>query len=171
MHTIWMRLNAISFFGFSVLLVMSMGCANSTWFHQDTTKVKTLELSQLRTFKNNGQVDRALLSFDIEAQLSGAFNWNIHQLFAYVVAEYASEECPYNQVVVWDQIIKSSGEADLHDDNVFSKYALVDHGMGLRGTNVTLKLYWDHMPLTGSLFINSGSSARSSFVLPKKYVS
>ena len=67
--------------------------------------------------------------------------------------------------------MQSAEEADFHDENVFSKYALVDHGMGLRGTNITLKLYWDHMPLTGSLFINSGSSERGSFVLPGHYVS
>lgn len=40
-------------------------------------------------------------------------------------------------------------------------------GAGLRNTSVTLMLYWDHMPLTGTLFQHS--VAVDTFECPGKY--
>jgi hypothetical protein len=38
-----------------------------------------------------------------------------------------------------------------------------------RGNNITLKLMWDHMPITGRLYV--GHEQKSSFMLPNSYVS
>lgn len=34
--------------------------------------------------------DMALLTFDLQADLRDAFNWNVKQLFLFVVAEYST---------------------------------------------------------------------------------
>ena len=69
--------------------------------------VHKLELKTLRSLKSHGGVDRALLSFDIHADMRPAFHWNIKQLFVYVVASYETESKKVNQVVVWDKILEA----------------------------------------------------------------
>ena len=43
--------------------------------------------------------------FDLDADLSPVFNWNVKQLFVYVTAEYKSKTNELNQVVIWDKIV------------------------------------------------------------------
>lgn len=38
-----------------------------------------------------------LLNIDVDADLAPAFNWNVKQLFAFVVAEYETATNPVNQ--------------------------------------------------------------------------
>ena len=61
-----------------------------------------------------------------------------------------------------DKIIKQ--------DNIFVKYGLVDQADGLRGEDVELQLMWDHMPLTGILYMGEqDKSTTTSFTLPYEY--
>lgn len=39
-----------------------------------------------------------LLNIDVDAELAPAFNWNVKQLFAFVVAEYKTKTNSFNQV-------------------------------------------------------------------------
>lgn len=39
----------------------------------------------------DGQSDMAMMSLSIEADLSPLFNWNVKQLFIYLVAEYKTD--------------------------------------------------------------------------------
>lgn len=39
-----------------------------------------------------------ILNIDVDADLAPAFNWNVKQLFAFVVAEYKTATNPVNQV-------------------------------------------------------------------------
>eukprot|EP00975_Prorocentrum_lima_P009433 2006135-Prorocentrum_lima.AAC.1 len=105
-----------------------------------------------------------MLTFDIDADLRGAFNWNVKQLFVFVVAEYATQTNPLNQVFIWDKIIEREEDAVIKQDNQFVKYALIDQGAELRGKDVTLRLVWEQMPLTGQILLNSGGS--KSFYMP-----
>lgn len=70
-------------------------------------------------------------------------------------------------MIIWDRIIKTPQDAVLKESGEFVKYALVDQGSELRGKNITLKLMWDHMPLTGRLYVDSQGS--KSFTLPSEY--
>ena len=167
MHNIWVRLNAVIFFGLTVLLVLATLSAFSTYLHKGQPEVRTLRLNTLKSLRNHGGVDRALLSFDLNADLSPAFHWNLKQLFVFVVAEYDSEANPLNQVIIWDKIIKSPEEAVLRFKNEFVKYALIDQGSELRNKTITLKLMWDHMPITGRLY--NGVDGATPFTLPEKY--
>jgi signal peptidase complex subunit 3 len=128
-----------------------------------------LSLNSLRNLKSHGGTDRALLSFDLKVDLAPAFHWNIKQLFVYVVANYETEG-RMNQVVLWDRIVEAEDSKILDEDGIFVKYALVDQRSELRGKEVTLQLMWDHMPITGLLFIDRQPlEGASSFTLPTEY--
>ncbi|KAL7425587.1 hypothetical protein ACHAXH_000061, partial [Discostella pseudostelligera] len=111
--------------------------------------------------------------------MNPAFHWNIKQLFVYVVATYATPTNPKNQIVLWDRIIENidttaaDGKGDgkiINESNVFVKYGLVDQGAELRGKEVELSLMWDHMPLTGMLYMGGQKEGTASkFVLPEEY--
>jgi signal peptidase complex subunit 3 len=135
--------------------------------------VHKLELRTLKSLKSHGGVDRALLSFDIHADMRPAFHWNVKQLFVYVVASYRTESKETNQVVIWDKIVEnihSDDEKIIKEDNVFVKYALVDQGDELRGKDVNLQLMWDHMPITGTLYMKEQPRDNTtSFTLPSEY--
>lgn len=116
-------------------------------------------------------MDRALLSFDLDVDLSPAFHWNVKQLFVYVVALYETEG-RMNQVVLWDKIVEAQDpDKILRESNTFVKYALVDkRGGELRGKEITLQLEWDHMPITGFLYLDKQPAlSASKFVLPTEY--
>ncbi len=104
---------------------------------------------------------------------------------------------PLNQVIIWDKIVTSKDTAWLQEKNEFVKYALIDQGQELRSAicmccmavlcgsyqlefigppfsdyayrnkTVSLRLMWDHMPVTGRLY--NGDERKSSFTLPSKY--
>uniref|UniRef100_A0A7S4VSR9 Signal peptidase complex subunit 3 n=1 Tax=Ditylum brightwellii TaxID=49249 RepID=A0A7S4VSR9_9STRA len=175
MHTVWVRLNAVVFFGLTVLLGLSMLAAVSKWGHSSRHKpvVEKLKINKLRSLKSHGGVDRALLSFDLHVDLTPAFHWNIKQLFVYVVATYETDKNPKNQIVLWDKIVEAVDPPEskiIREDNIFVKYALVDQGDELRGKDVSLQLVWDHMPLTGMLYMGEqDKSTTKSFTLPYDY--
>ncbi|KAL7532759.1 hypothetical protein ACHAXR_004828 [Thalassiosira sp. AJA248-18] len=175
MHTVWVRLNAVVFFGLTVLLCLSILAAISKIGHTSKYQplIHKLELNNMKSLKNHGGVDRALLSFDLHADMNPAFHWNIKQLFVYVVATYKTPTNPKNQIVLWDRIIESTdppSQKILNESNVFVKYGLVDQGAELRGTEVELSLMWDHMPLTGVLYMGEqGEGTASKFLLPEEY--
>lgn len=131
--------------------------------------MEKLALNKLRTLKSHGGVDRALLSFDLKADLSPAFHWNIKQLFVYVVANYDTEG-KKNQVVLWDKIVEACDSKILDEEDILIKYALVDPNSDLRGRDVKLQLFWDHMPITGLLYIDKQPYGETStFTLPTEY--
>jgi signal peptidase complex subunit 3 len=138
--------------------------------------IHKLELRTLRSLKSHGGVDRALLSFDIHADMRPAFHWNIKQLFVYVVASYKTDSKETNQIVVWDKILEAVDHSStnsnmvIQEENVFVKYALVDQGAELRGKDITLQLMWDHMPITGLLYMGEQNvDTATTFTLPTEY--
>ena len=81
------------------------------------TVVTKLQLNTLRSLKSHSGVDRALLSFDIHADLRPAFHWNIKQLFVYVVAQYETEGRT-NQVVLWDKIVEADDPKVVDEEGI-----------------------------------------------------
>eukprot|EP01039_Chlorochromonas_danica_P006560 gene6560-7238_t len=167
MHNIWVRLNAVIFFALTVLLVLATFCALSTYLHRGQPLVKTLQLNNLKSLRAHKGQDRALFSFDLVADLRPAFHWNLKQLFVFVLAEYETKANRLNQVIIWDRIIQSPEEAYIKEYNEFVKYALIDQGEELRNRTINLKLVWDHMPLTGRMYVVD--EKKSSFKLPGSY--
>jgi signal peptidase complex subunit 3 len=106
----------------------------------------------------------------LEADLTPAFHWNIKQIFVYVVASYSTETTPVNRIVLWDKIIEAGDDKIINEKNVFVKYALVDQSDQLRGKDVELQLMWDHMPITGLLYMGEQNKETvSTFTLPSEY--
>ena len=75
MHTVWVRLNAVVFFGLTVLLGLSVLAAVSKIGHERRHRpdIRVLALNQMKSLKNHGGVDRALLSFDLHVSFVPAF--------------------------------------------------------------------------------------------------
>jgi len=113
------------------------------------------------------------LSFDLDVDLNPAFHWNIKQLFVYVVATYKTKKNPKNQIVLWDNIVEATHPKNkkiIKQTNIPVKYALIDQANGLRGEDVELQLVWDHMPLTGTLYMGEQEKSEvTSFTLPYEY--
>lgn len=179
MHTVWVRLNAVVFFSLSVLLVLALLAAFSSIpvFLGDNGNaeapleaiVNKVQMNSLRSLRSHGGVDRALFSIDIDADFRPAFHWNVKQLFVFVVAEYTSKANKLNQVVLWDKIIQAtSPNKQVYEKDAVIKYSLIDQGAGLRGANVTLKVYYDTMPITSRMYMNIGKEV-GNFVLPDSY--
>ena len=80
----------------------------------------------------------------------------------------------YKNIAIHDRAIEGfvdlPEEMKINLENVFVKYALVDQGDELRGKEVKLQLMWDHMPITGLLYMGEQPiEEASSFTLPTEY--
>lgn len=147
-------------------------CACTTYFHAPEPKINVLRMNRLtelrsQPYRDGRVVDRAVLTFDLDADLTAVFNWNTKQLFVYVVAEYETEKNSLNQVVVWDKIILEAEDAHLKLKKQYVKYPLIDMHDELRGTDIMLKLMWDPMPLSGLL--SMGGKGKYKFQMPEQY--
>lgn len=63
-------------------------------------------MHDLKTIRNmyeqhsrGAATDRALFTIDLDADLTGVFNWNVKQLFVYITADFAT---PSNVRAAWD---------------------------------------------------------------------
>uniref|UniRef100_A0AAV1UU57 Signal peptidase complex subunit 3 n=1 Tax=Peronospora matthiolae TaxID=2874970 RepID=A0AAV1UU57_9STRA len=170
MYSVWTRANSAFFTSLMALAVMCTLTSFSTYLHESAPVVRRLDLVKLHSLRNyRDNVDRATLSFDLDADLSSVFNWNVKQLFVYVVAEFESASNIRNQVVIWDKIVQTKEDASMlqfQDEGV--KYFLADQHDELRGANVTLRLEWDIMPVCGRIFVHT-SDTKADFGLPNKY--
>ena len=175
MHTVWVRLNAVVSFGLTALLGFTVLSALSKYGHANRVKpvILKLSLNTLQSLRSHSGVDRAHLSFDIDADFRPAFHWNSKHIFVFVIADYKTDSNPKNQVVLWDVILNATDPDEskiIRRDNVFVKYGLVDQTNELRGKVVELQLHWDHIPLTGCLNHNYQSrDTMNSFKLPEEY--
>ena len=114
MHTLWVRLNAVVFFGLTVIVSLAVLTWFSTFNHTGFPTVDVLRVHKIKSLRSHSKKDVAVLTFNMTADLSPAFNWNVKQLFVFVVAEYRSKTNPLNQVVIWDKIIEHPKDAKLH---------------------------------------------------------
>lgn len=177
MYSALNRINALAAFSLSTLTVLTFLCYLSTAF-TDCSRPVSLNAANI-VLKNvpdyvvsREKNDLGVMRFDLNADLSPVFNWNVKQLFVYLVAEYISETNDVNQVILWDHIIRRNIESPmlkLRNENL--KYYFWDDGHGLIGNkNVSLKLAWNVIPNAGQLPLWPGSgSYRLTF--PDKYTS
>lgn len=107
----------------------------------------------------------------MDADLSSLWNWNVKQLFVYVMAEYPTGRNTLNQVVVWDSILQEEEFSELKLHKQKSKYPMVDvHGQ-LRNADVNLTLRWDVMPWVGLLEPGGGVSHNAmKMTMPDTYM-
>merc|ERR1712098_119995 len=146
----------------SVLASLTFLCFLSTFFnefqvHADINTVKVVVKNVPDYAAGKEKNDLGFLTFDLQADLTPLFNWNVKQLFLYLTAEYETPNNKLNQVVLWDKII-------LRGEN-----ALWDYGNGLLNhQNVTMTLSWNIIPNAGNL-PRIMSSGKHSFSFPDSY--
>ncbi len=152
-------MNAVFFFAVSVIISLSAGSWVTSLWLPSKPLIRTLKIRALKNFRSQREsrhpetMDRAVLAFDLDADLRSAFNWNVKQLFVYVSASYDTTSVGGgpSDVVIWDTIIANASVAQVRLDNVFNKYPLVARRADLKGAAVTLSISWDIMPTTGLL--------------------
>jgi len=168
MHNLWVRLNAVIFFALTVLFALATMCALSSFLHVGDPRVKVIKSEPVHQLTNYRGNDRALFDITLSADLRPSWHWNVHQLFVFLVAEYVTDERPLNQIIVWDRIITSPDDALVKSKKAeHLKYQLTSQGMNLRSRDITLKLYWDHMPITGRLYAAQDDRKTFTFTTPQ----
>ncbi len=174
MNTLCSRVNALLAFTLSVLAALTFGCFLSTFFsayHAEvalkTVKVVVKNMPDYSAQREKN--DLGFLTFDLNADLTGLFNWNVKQLFLFLTAEYETSSNKLNQVVLWDKIIRRGENAVLDYQGLNTKYYFWDDGNGLVGNrNVTLTLSWNVVPNAGHL-PNIYGDGGHSFSFPLEY--
>ncbi|VDM99657.1 unnamed protein product [Thelazia callipaeda] len=176
MHTIWTRANAVFAFMLSVLSTMTFCVFVSTvWLPNSAPVVLSANNIRVKSFKDyasdNMQSDVAMVELNIQVDVTSVFNWNVKQVFLYLVAEYSTSTAPVNQVVLWDKIIRRGEWSTVHEEGVTPKYYFMDDGTNLLNhKNVTLVLRWNVVPNAGYLALAQGEG-QQRIEFPSKYYS
>lgn len=176
MNTFLSRANTIFAFTLSVMAALTFGCFLSTTLNEHQAKV-TIKTSKILV-KNlpdysasREKNDLGFISFDLQADLTPIFNWNVKQLFLYLTAHYKTSSNEINQVVIWDKIIQRGDNSKLDYRSMNTKYYFWDDGHGLRANNnVTLTLAWNVVPNAGTLPKIQGAGSHK-FAFPDEYAS
>lgn len=174
MHSFLSRGNAILAYTLSVLSFLTFLCFISTVLVDSRTDVniKTVKIvvKNVPDFSASREKnDLGFITFDLQANLTKIFNWNVKQLFLYLTAEYITPSNVLNQVVLWDRIILRGENADLNFKNMNTKYYFWDDGNGLKGhKNITLSLHWNIIPNAGRL-LTVPAIGQHSFKFPQNY--
>nr|CAI5819463.1 unnamed protein product [Callosobruchus analis] len=174
MHSVLTRGNTVLAYALSVLACLTFACFLSTVFLDYVTdsKIKTVKVVVKNVpdySASREKNDLGYLTFDLQADLTHLFNWNVKQLFLYLTAEYQTENNELNQVVLWDKIILRGENAVLDYKNMNTKYYFWDDGNGLKANeNVTLSLSWNIIPNAG-LLPNIVATGSHSFKFPSEY--
>ena len=66
-----------------------------------------------RDYYDNSGNDQAFINFDLKADLSPLFNWNVKALYLYLTAEYITDNNILNEMVLWDKIVMNGEKMDL----------------------------------------------------------
>lgn len=137
MHTVLTRANALVAYTMSVLAFLTGLCFLSTVFlnYSAFSKINTVKVVVKHVpdySASREKNDLGFLTFDLHADLTPLFNWNVKQLFLYLTAEYETKNNVVNQVVLWDKIIQRGENALLDYRSMNTKYYFWDDGNGLK---------------------------------------
>ncbi|KAM7541387.1 hypothetical protein Aperf_G00000036785 [Anoplocephala perfoliata] len=176
MHSIFARISALSALMGSTMSALMIATFLSTAFIDKTIPVDigvgdvVVQVAEDFTVSYPSKNDRGRLRMDIKANVEPLFNWNVKQLFIFLVAEYKTSNNAVNQVVLWDKIIRRGENYDIHYKSMSGKYPFWDDGFGLRNNdNVTLKFYWNIIPNAGIMPLKS-SADQVVFSFPSSYL-
>ncbi|MFH4973962.1 hypothetical protein AB6A40_000671 [Gnathostoma spinigerum] len=162
MHTIWSRANAVFAFLLSVLSALTFCVFLSTVLLPNTAKVnlsaKNVRVKNMADYSANGaRSDVAMAELSVEVDVTPVFNWNVKEVFLYLVAEYKTPRNRVNQVVLWDKIVMRGDWSTINEGRITPKYHFMDDGSHLLNhPNVTLVLRWNVIPNAGYLALAQG---------------
>lgn len=170
MHALGPRLNV--FFTHLISMLFTLVAIGSSYSYLQLRSANPLvdvhisELSFLRKLSRE-QCDQAYLKFDLDADFERMWTWNINHMYVYVVAEYATGTHGRNEVIIWDSILSAREDGKFKKRGYYNKYSLKDHGYGLRGKEVTVRVKYNILPYMGPLLY--GEKGMTKFAIPKNY--
>lgn len=136
-----------------------------------TGAISKVHLQSFITTSNptrTAMIDRALLAFDINADFSPAFNWNVKQLFVYLVVEYSTSSHPRNEMTLVDFIINGTDSRVINYQGV-RKYPLDAKGTDLSGVVLTFRLMYHIMTYSGWAPSREVIGSQTTLRLPAEY--
>jgi signal peptidase complex subunit 3 len=156
----------------TVLFVVATLNHLTSYFHSSSPvatigvpRVSSIEYSEFKPF----QADQVKFEFDLSVDLSTEYNWNVNQLYVFVVASYETTKNKKNEVVVFDKILRDVKDFKFKLSNAKNKYMLRDEFKGtLAGKKISLSVRYQVMPIFGLLKIIN-LPATGSFTVPGSY--
>lgn len=165
MHSAFVRSTVVFFFALSVLMVAASVCTVVSlvqpYAGPGAAAVRAARVEMLLRDHGEGH-DKAMLAVDFDADFAPVFDhWNTRQVYLFLVATHKSGRLGDNRAVLWDKIVETKEEAVLQLKEQRKYYVQCDDN-GLRGSDVSLTLEWDVMPLVGRLDPFDGTERRRS---------
>ncbi|SCV02243.1 LAMI_0G17194g1_1 [Lachancea mirantina] len=153
--------HAVSFAIWAAVFVIATFCAQL--YHDNVFNLASsisnvqphinLRSSRYYGSTNGKPKENVKIAFDLEADLTPAFNWNTKQVFVYLTATYKGTRNKevINEVTFWDKIITDPKDAVLNVHNAKSKYSIWDLEEKLAEREFQFKLHWNIQPWIGNL--------------------
>ncbi|KAM3724174.1 Signal peptidase complex subunit [Dirofilaria immitis] len=171
MHTVWARANAIFAFMLSVLSALTFCVFLSTVWLPNSAPV-TLSANNVRVknfvdYASEGsRSDVVMAELNIKVDVAPIFNWNVKEIFLFLVAEYSTPKAAVNQIVLWDKILRRGEWSMIHEESITPKYYFMDDGTNLLNhKNVTLVMRWNVVPNAGYLAMAQDIQILNHFII------
>jgi hypothetical protein len=161
MYSISNRLHAIAFQSLVVLGLLSVACHITgryilfqpeikATFNVDSYPQFFYENKENNWYKPNWDYLQAMFTMKVQG-LNTFNNWNLKQLFVFVVADFEGDNGKNSQII-WDRIIQRK-DYKITDDLSISrqalKYAIRDVYKSLSNRTIKVSLWVDFMPIFG----------------------
>ncbi|KAF8442607.1 signal peptidase 22kDa subunit [Terfezia claveryi] len=170
MHSSLVRIQNL--FGFFTSVAFAVGllvAASSMVLRKEMgdVKVNVRNVEIVKGYQNqyytSRSTEKAVIRFDLEADLESLFHWNTKQIFAYLTASYPGRKYEFNDAIIWDIIIPSKEKSKLKLRNRRAKYVINDVTNRFREQNATLTFGWNIQPHVGALTWNEKGAGSFSF--------
>ncbi|KAL7667415.1 hypothetical protein ACOME3_010769 [Neoechinorhynchus agilis] len=157
MNTVLNRVNAILSFTTTVMGVLAFAIFVTTALEngRDQARIEGIaaervKLHRSRDYASFSEGDLADIVFNLEANMTGLYNWNVKQLFLWIMATYKTSDNPINEVFLWDSIMLKENAEPIGLKSEVQKYFFYDVGHGLKGNpEVNLSFNWHLIPHVG----------------------
>ncbi|KAI6243453.1 Signal peptidase complex subunit 3 [Aphelenchoides fujianensis] len=173
MHSLLSRANNMSAFLFTVLGAATFAVFLQTFFLNYSVPVE-VAVSNVRIKQVNdyaaprGRSDLATMYFTLHADLAPVFNWNVKELYVFLVAKYTTPQRSINEITLWDKYYKRFENVVVHEEKIPPFYYFADDGTNLLGQNVTFVLRWTVVPNAGYMR-NVDGGGEIVVPMPKAY--
>jgi signal peptidase complex subunit 3 len=127
----------------------------------------TIEYTEYKPYK----ADQVKFDFDLSVDLTSENNWNVNQIYLFIVATYETTKNSKNEVVIYDRILRDVSEFKFSMKKIKNKYLLRDEFREtLAGKNIELVVRYQIMPIFGLLRIKE-VPIHGQFSIPQDYTS
>lgn len=159
------------FTAFTTALFVVASMNHLTWYFYSPSPVGslvpvgTVDYSHYKAYNS----DQVKFDFDLSVDLRTEYNWNVNQIYVFVVASYTTSKNVKNEVVIYDRILRDYTDYKFTFKKIKNKYMLRDEYKGtLAGKTVEFKIRYQIMPIFGFLTIKELPTT-TSMVIPTEY--